>query len=397
MQQEKGKPQVEPASDGARQSKYSDTLFLKMTKAGVIAGVMQYNVDELKHGRQREPFIIWINGVLRNACNTVNGYGRVWAYLTKLLEFTLVAPGKQNNSGSTGVSAMGSMVHAISQGQSVDPREKAEDMRHMILAHCVSQDEVHSEVGMTSTAQMSEEECTYDQELYPVILKCLRDGQFKTQYSEATLLDPELKTASFLIFTIMYRMSRTILEQLAVSKILAVQWQDMPCSTSTDSIDMFQKMRRGETIRKQYENLMPYLEVALKLQNRGQTYADKLALQRFVTFFETGVGTGELEPAMVYFQMVQDMYISETQTHSIDNGGPATTAELEKLNRDNRDLKRQIQTLEAKAQSMNNGPGNSIKAAAVMENAFESYNKPCSRCREYILVNASFKEVHVSD
>ena len=191
-------------------------------------------------------------------------------------------------------------------------------------------------------------------------------------------------------------MSRTILEQLAVSKILAVQWQDMPCSTSTDSIDMFQKMRRGETIRKQYENLMSYLEVALKLQNRGQTHADKLALQRFVTFFETGVGTGELEPAMVYFQMVQDMYISETQTHAIDNGGPTTTAELEKLNRDNRDLKRQIQTLEAKAQSMNNGPGNSIKAAAVMENAFESYNKPCSNmsCGELILVNASFKERH---
>jgi hypothetical protein len=389
---QQGKPQVEPASDGVR--KYSDTLFLKMTKGGVIAKVTQCNVDELKHGRQREPFIIWINGVLRNACNTVNGYGRVWAYLTKLLEFTLVAPGKQNSSGSTGVSAMGSMVNAINRGQSVDPREKAEDMRHMILAHCVSQDEVHSEVGMTSTAQMSEEECTYDQELYPVILQCIREGQFKTQYSEATLLDPELKTASFLIFTIMYRMSRTILEQLAVSKILAVQWQDMPCSTSTDSIDMFQKMRRGETIRKQYENLMSYLEVALKLQNRGQTHADKLALQRFVTFFETGVGTGELEPAMVYFQMVQDMYISETQTHSIDNGGPTTTAELEKLNRDNRDLKRQIQTLEAKAQSMNNGPGNSIKAAAVMENAFESYNKQCSRCKEYILVNAPFKEKH---
>ena len=394
LQQEKGKPQVEPASDRARQSKHSDTLFLKMTKAGVIAGVMQYNVDELKHGKQREPFIIWINGVLRNTCNTVSGFDRPWAYLTKLLEFTLVAPGKQNNSGSTGVSAMGSMVNAINRGQSVDPREKAEDMRHMILAHCVSQDEVHSEVGMTSTAQMSEEECTYDQELFPVIMQCIREGQFKTQYSEATLLDPELKTASFLIFTIMYRMSRTILEQLAVSKILAVQWQDMPCSTSTDSIDMFQKMRRGETIRKQYENLMSYLEVALKLQNRGQTHADKLALQRFVTFFETGVGTGELEPAMVYFQMVQDMYISETQTHSIDNGGPTTTAELEKLNRDNRDLKRQIQTLEAKAQSMNNGSGNSIKAAAVMENAFESYNKQCSRCKEYILVNAPFKEKH---
>jgi len=331
--------------------------------------------------------------VLRNACNTVNGYGRVWAYLTKLLEFTLVAPGKQNNSGSTGVSAMGSMVHAISQGQSVDPREKAEDMRHMILAHCMSQDEVHPEVGMMSTAQMSKEECTYDRELFPVILKCVHDGPFKTQYSEATLLAPELKTASFLIFTIMYRMSRTILEQLAVSKILAVQWQGMPCSTSTDSIDMFQKMIRGETIRQQFENLMPYLEVALKLQNRGQTYADKLALQRFVAFFETGVGTGELEPAMVYFQIVQDMFISETQTHSIDNGGHATAAisDLEKVNRD---LKRQIQTLQA--QSVNNGPGHPIKAAAVMENAFGSYNKPCGNtsCGNLILVDASFKQKH---
>jgi hypothetical protein len=211
-------------------------------------------------------------------------------------------------------------------------------------------------------------------------MKCTQAGHFKTQYSEAALVDPELKTASFLVFTIMYRMSRTILEQLAVSKILAEEWKGMAFSSSTDSMDMLQKIRSGETIRKHNENVMPHLSVALKLQTRGQTHSGKLALQRFVALFETGVSNGDLESAMVYFQIVQDLFISETQTHSIDNGGSAIP-DLEKINRD---LKRQIQTLQA--QSGNTGPVNTVKAAVVANagqvspttSTFQQFNKTCT-------------------
>jgi hypothetical protein len=159
---------------------------------------------------------------------------------------------------------------------------------------------------------MTAEERTFDKELFSVIMNVLQAGPFKTQYSETALVDSELKTASVLIFTIMYRMSRTILEHAAVSKILAEEWKGMAYSSSTESMDMFQKMGSGETIRKQTENLMPYLAVAQRLQSRVQTHSGKLALQRFVALFETGVSNGDLESAMVYFQIVQDLFISET-------------------------------------------------------------------------------------
>ena len=96
----------------------------------------------------------------------------------------------------------------------------------------------------------------------------------------------------------------------------------------------------------------------------------------------------------MYFQIVQNLFISETQTHFIDNGGSANP-DLEKINRD---LLRQLQKLQAQ-------PVNTVKAAVVANadqvqpittvNTFQPYNKTCP-CGTIILVDVAYKAKHAS-
>jgi hypothetical protein len=289
--------------------------------------------------------------LLRIICNTVGGFDRSWAFLTKLLRFTLVAPGKLNNTASAYGSAMGSIGHAVRHGQPVDPRRNAEDMMAVLQAARKEQDghntseEEDSPHQMKSTEQMTKHEQQMDNSMYPVIMNLVQAGPFKTQYADAALVDADIKKASVVIFTIMYRMPMTILEYATATKILVEEWKFMPFNSTTESMDMFQKCqavkRSGHS-----DWMMPYLAVAQNLQSRAQTYSGKLALQRYVELVETGISEGGLEPAIVYFQTVQNLFINETKTHVIDNVG-STHPEHQNLERLNRDLLRQIQKLQA--------------------------------------------------
>jgi hypothetical protein len=115
---------------------------MKLQNSGALTNIVKCNVNKLKYGKQRGPFIAWANDVFRIICNTVGGFDRPWALLTKLLRYTLVAPEKQNNTASTYGTAMGSFVHAVRHGQMVDPVQKTEGMYAMLQNSIVNVDAV---------------------------------------------------------------------------------------------------------------------------------------------------------------------------------------------------------------------------------------------------------------
>ena len=63
---------------------------------------------------------------------------------------------------------------------------------------------------------MSESEKTMDRDLYPVLMFLIQEGPWKKQYTEAAQLNSDLKKASTVVYTILYRMPMTILEHAAI-------------------------------------------------------------------------------------------------------------------------------------------------------------------------------------
>jgi hypothetical protein len=151
---------------------------------------------------------------------------------------------------------------------------------------------------------MTEGEQHMDEKLYPVVMQEIQDGNWKKQFTEAAQENSVLKKASIVVFTIMYRMPQTLLEYAAEAKFLAARWKGLPIQNVIESQDLFQMMEKSAATRNATDWMMPYLDVLAKLQTRPPSQAAKLAVQRFVEFFETGISDGELRSALKYFQAV---------------------------------------------------------------------------------------------
>jgi hypothetical protein len=84
---------------------------------------------------QRDDFTLWINEFFRITCNTVNGYDRVWSYLSKLLKYALVKPAIQQNTAltaSASPAANDSFFNAVNNGQHGNPVLNAENIQAML-------------------------------------------------------------------------------------------------------------------------------------------------------------------------------------------------------------------------------------------------------------------------
>jgi hypothetical protein len=109
------------------------TLFQTLHKSKVLEEIKKLNVDALTNLTQREEFTLWIDEFFRIICSTVDGYDRVWTYLSKLVKFTLVKPAKSQNAAvAASGSGSDSFFKAIKNGQHENPVLDAELMQTMI-------------------------------------------------------------------------------------------------------------------------------------------------------------------------------------------------------------------------------------------------------------------------
>ena len=66
--------------EGKASGSHNENLYMKLKNTGALANTATCNVDELKLGKQHEPFIVWINELLLIICNTVGGFYRSWPF-----------------------------------------------------------------------------------------------------------------------------------------------------------------------------------------------------------------------------------------------------------------------------------------------------------------------------
>ena len=369
------------------------TLFQTLHKAKVLEDIKKLNVDVLTNLTQREEFTLWIEEFFRIICSTVNGYERVWTYLSKLLKFTLVKPAKtQNAAAAASGSVSDSFFKAIKNGQHQNPVLDAELMQSMISnasradAHQSTEDDTNdSDSNQLSCVEgMSGREQLMDEQLFPVLMHLFNNDKWKKFYMDAAQEDPSIKRASFLVFHIMGRMPQTVLEFAAAAKISTEKWKHMPFQTAAETQELCRMMAKGAAIRRDTQWMMEYLEILTLLQKRPTSQAGKRATQAFVELFETGMSSGDLRPAIEYFQVVQSVYLSETKTFTIGSATGQTPQE-QNLAAVNRDLMRQLKIFQDKGTIPVPTVKAAVASAGTPPGAFQEVNKTCNMCNGHFL------------